>query len=90
MAKKKQPVVSEFVDAFVTLPQDHRATIVAALRMYAQVMSTRVGSSTFSKENVERMYVFDEGATPLGPDKASYFADHLAKFVDVDEEAYRG
>jgi hypothetical protein len=98
MAKKKEPVVSEFVDAFVTLPREHRVTIVAALRLYTQIMQMEVGSATFSRNDVMRMRVSKTPDSPLcfaeiglgslEPEKSGDLADHLSRFLDVNEKEY--
>jgi hypothetical protein len=68
---KKTP---SFWDAFAALPENHKATISVAMKMYAQVMRNGFGSVTFSRHDVEQEVVFDGTARPLDWEKASDFA----------------
>jgi hypothetical protein len=74
MAKKR----IDFWEVFAELPEDHKATISAAMDMYATVMRNKMGSVTFSRKDVEMLNVFDDGAKPLDWSKASDFASMAA------------
>jgi hypothetical protein len=66
----------DFFDAFAQLPEGHKATVVAALWMYAQVKKAHFGSVTFSRNDITSLAIFDE-ARPLDASKALDFASKL-------------
>jgi hypothetical protein len=71
----KRTAKPDFWAAFAELPEDHRATISAAMEMYSQVMRTSLGSVTISQQDVAKLSVFAGGpAHPLDWEKASDFA----------------
>jgi hypothetical protein len=70
-----------FWDAFAALPENHKATISVAMKMYSRVMSNGFGSVTFSQKDIEQEVVFDGNARPLDASKAADFASMAKNFV---------
>lgn len=73
----------DFFAAFAQLPEDHKATVVVALRMFAQVKKTNFGSVAFSQQDINMLPIFDNEARPLDSNKALDFASRLAQEVRV-------
>jgi len=77
MKMKKKQSKPDFFEVFRRLPIGHKATVVVALQMYAQVMKTRFGSVTFSRKDIGLQPIFDDVGEGLDPSKALDFAARL-------------
>lgn len=73
----------DFFEAFAKLPRAHKATVVVALRMYAQVMKSNFGGVTFTQEDIEQQTIFDDIGVheKLEPFKALDFAARLNREI---------